>query len=116
MLDLNAEITKLFSEFKDGRWSCANNRINYVDSLIERYFTERGKVPPKQDLDRLATFILLEELSDTSRGKMSESEYPTMSARMERGRQELEAPFEHSSQHGMDGQNYRKPTRIFRKK
>lgn len=115
-MNLGAEITKLFDEYKQGRWSDVNNRMKFADSLIERYFLARGERPSKQDLDRLATFLLLDELSDTNRHKMKEAEYPTMSDRMERGRRESEVSFVNAEEVGIDRRSYRRPTRTIRKK
>lgn len=75
-------ITELFDEYyaapKDDK-PTPNKRIEAADELIEAYIGKHGKRPPKSILSRLATYILLDTLTDSHPDKMSREEYPIMS-------------------------------------
>src|SRR5690625_1714088 len=75
-------ITELFDEYyaapKDDK-PTPNKRIEAADELIEAYIGKHGERPPKSILSRLATYILLDTLTDSHPDKMSREEYPIMS-------------------------------------
>lgn len=56
-----------------------NKRIESADSIVEHYVEANGKRPPNSVLSRLATYILLDILSDSHPDKMTREEYPIMS-------------------------------------
>lgn len=75
-------ITDLFDEYyaapKDGKPAPAE-RIKAADEIIEDYIEKYGERPSKSILSRLATYILLDTLTDSHPDKMSRDEYPIMS-------------------------------------
>ena len=108
-------VTTLTQEYKRGNWRNRTKRMIEIDRLIEEYFDRYGHFPAKHNLNRLATFILREELADKRKNKMQVQEYPPMSFRWEQVRKEQEAAFVHSDVIGIDRRNYRRPTRDFGK-
>src|SRR5690625_7803514 len=56
-----------------------NKRIESADAIVEHYVEINGKRPPASVLSRLATYILLDTLSDSHPDKMAREEYPIMS-------------------------------------
>lgn len=76
------KITDLFDEYysaEKGAKPTPNKRIESADSLIEDYIEQHGKRPPASVLSRLATYVLLDTLTDSHPDKMSREEYPIMS-------------------------------------
>lgn len=76
------KITDLFDEYysaEKGAKPAPNKRIESADALIEDYIEQHGKRPPASVLSRLATYVLLDTLSDNHPDKMSREEYPIMS-------------------------------------
>ena len=76
------KITDLFDEYysvEKGAKPAPNKRIESADSLIEEYIEQHGKRPPASVLSRLATYVLLDTLTDSHPDKMSREEYPIMS-------------------------------------
>src|SRR5699024_4025630 len=76
------KISDLFDEYYSavkGAKPAPNKRIESADSLIEDYIEQHGKRPTASVLSRLATYILLDTLSDSHPDKMSREEYPIMS-------------------------------------
>jgi len=76
------KITDLFDEYYSadkGAKPAPNKRIESADSLIEDYIEQHGKRPPASVLSRLATYVLLDTLTDSHPDKMSREEYPIMS-------------------------------------
>src|SRR5690625_4544298 len=76
------KITELFDEYysaEKGAKPAPNKRIGSADALIEDYIEQHGKRPPASVLSRLATYVLLDTLSDNHPDKMSREEYPIMS-------------------------------------
>ena len=77
------DITALFDAYygakKAGDSIPPNKRIECADSIVEHYVEANGKRPPNSVLSRLATYILLDILSDSHPDKMSRDEYPIMS-------------------------------------
>src|SRR5690625_1844629 len=76
------KITELFDEYysaEKGAKPAPNKRIENADALIEDYNEQHGKRPPASVLSRLATYVLLDTLTDSHPDKMSREEYPIMS-------------------------------------
>src|SRR5690625_298592 len=76
-------ITALFDAYYDAKKAGdsipPNKRIESADAIVEQYVEVNGKRPPASVLSRLATYILLDVLSDPHPDKMSRDEYPIMS-------------------------------------
>ena len=76
------KISDLFDEYYSavkGAKPAPNKRIESADSLIEDYIEQHVKRPPASVLSRLATYVLLDTLTDSHPDKMSREEYPIMS-------------------------------------
>lgn len=81
--DMHDDITELF----DAYYACkaseslvtAEERNEGANALVEHYVDTNGKRPPNSVLSRLATYILLDTLSDSHPDKMTREEYPIMS-------------------------------------
>lgn len=80
--DYHDKVTDLFDAYymeeEDGK-PMSNKRVDASNSLIEHYVEQHGKRPPNAVLSRLATYILLDTLTDPHPDKMSREEYPIMS-------------------------------------
>src|SRR5690625_176538 len=75
-------ITELFDEYYEAESDAkptSNRRIDASKALIEEYIEAHGERPPASVLSRLATYILLDTLSDSHPDKMAREEYPIMS-------------------------------------
>jgi len=76
------KVTKLFDEYYregDGEKPSPSLRIERSNAIIEDYIDNHDKAPPNAVLSRLATYILLDDLSDPHPDKMTREEYPIMS-------------------------------------
>lgn len=76
------KVTNLFDEYYregDGEKPSPSLRIERSNSIIEEYIDKHDKTPPSAILSRLATYVLLDTLSDSHPDKMSLEEYPIMS-------------------------------------
>src|SRR5690625_636499 len=77
------DITELFDAYYDAKKAGAsippNKRIESADAIVEQYVEINGKRPPAGVLSRLATYILLDTLTDSHPDKMAREEYPIMS-------------------------------------
>ncbi|MDQ0174399.1 hypothetical protein [Bacillus chungangensis] len=90
-------------------------RIETVDQLINDYVQATGKRPAGAQLDRLATLILREELTDMHPDKMSRAEYPLLSPSQQGRRHSGERSFKLAEEVATDGRDYRLPTRLNRR-
>lgn len=92
MNEYHERITELFNEYyaapKDGK-PAPTERIKAADELIEDYIEKYGERPSKSILSRLATYILLDTLTDPHPDKMSRDEYPIMSKGQRKRRKEI---------------------------
>lgn len=87
-------------------------RIKIVDTLTETYVGIVGKAPDGIQLDRLASFILKEELTDKRKNKMQAEEYPLLSDTQREYREKDEADFKVAEGvYGTDGKKHGKGTR-----
>ena len=71
-------ITELFDEYYRDK-TAVKRRIAQADALIEEFIDKHGKRPPASVCSRLATYILLDTLTDSHPDKMTREEYPIMS-------------------------------------
>lgn len=79
MQEVHDDITALFDEYYAGETIPPNKRIERANDLIEKYIEVIGERPPASVLSRLATYILLDTLTDSHPDKMAREEYPIMS-------------------------------------
>src|SRR5690625_946385 len=77
--DITAQFDAYYDAKKAGDTIPPNKRIESADAIVEQYVEINGKRPPASVLSRLATYILLDVLSDPHPDKMSRDEYPIMS-------------------------------------
>ena len=77
------DITTLFDAYYDAKKAGdsvpPNKRIESANAIVEHYVEANGKRPPASVLSRLATYILLDTLTDPHPDKMAREEYPIMS-------------------------------------
>lgn len=77
------DVTALFDAYYDAKKAdeaiAQNRRNESANSIVEQYVEINGKRPPASVLSRLATYVLLDTLSDNHPDKMSREEYPIMS-------------------------------------
>lgn len=77
------DITALFDAYYDAKKAGGlippNKRTESAGAIVEHYVEVNGIRPPKGVLSRLATYILLDVLSDPYPDKMSRDEYPIAS-------------------------------------
>lgn len=110
----NAELAQyidgLFSKDKADKLP-RQTRLDASDSLVESYVRHTGERPPSAQLGRLATLILRDELADKNEHKIRHNERPIMSNRQIGRRQDNEMPPVWYREIGVDGGNYREPTR-----
>lgn len=95
----------------------AQERIDKVEQLTEAYFNCRGTAPASAQLDRLASLILRDELTDDTRlNKMSAEEYPLLSDRQRERRHLSEVGLNWSESIAQDGKDWRSKTREYTRK
>ena len=82
-----------------------------VNDLIEAYVIATGERPDSAQLDRLAEYIMLDDLSDADPYKVAHTEYPFLSARQLELRRTREVSLKVTEETGTDGHNYRLPKR-----
>lgn len=84
--ELNARINELWAATKRGELP-RQARFAAIEQLTEEYIAETGKRPEPEQLDRLASLCLYEELTDDTPWKTKNTEYPIHSTRQ---REEIE--------------------------
>ena len=77
--DISALFDAYYDAKKAGDSIPPNKRIESADAIVEQYVEINGKRPPASVLSRLATYVLLDTLTDSHPDKMSREEYPIMS-------------------------------------
>src|SRR5699024_3834509 len=91
------DITALFDAYYDAKKAGStippNRRIESADAIVEQYVEINGKRPPSSVLSRLATYLLLDNLTDDFPDKVSRDEYPVLSY-TQIGRRRREIPSE----------------------
>lgn len=77
--DITALFDAYYSAKKEGDSISQNKRNEGANALVEQYIESNGERPPASVLSRLATYLLLDNLTDSHPDKMSRDEYPIMS-------------------------------------
>lgn len=108
--DMHRHIDKLFTQAKTLNTD-RQTRLNATDDLIEAYFAHTEKAPDGNHLERMATLILRDELTDPHPDKMSRAEYPIMSDSQRDERLSDEVSEIWAENVGTDGRDYKLPTR-----
>ncbi len=72
---LNEQIDALWAQTKAGNLP-REQRFEAIERLTEEYIVANGKRPDTEDLDRLASLCLYEELTDDTPWKTQNTEYP----------------------------------------
>lgn len=79
---LHELITDQFTLYK-AEGTTREQRVSFVNDVTENYFAQWGKNPPGSALDRMATLILQDELTDNTPWKSQRNEYHIQSPREE---------------------------------
>lgn len=123
--DMHRHIDTLYNEAKTSNTS-RERRLTASDTLVEDYVAHSGERPDGNALERLATLILRDELTDAHPDKMAREEYPILSdtQREEREKDEILTDFnsedddDTNANHSRlntylasDGKSYRTPIR-----
>lgn len=90
------------------------DRITFVSLLVDDYVRDHGEVPPQKALEKLADYILYEELTNKARNKISAIEYPIMSERQLSRRYDHEYAESLADTYDGNGRNRAKPERRVR--
>lgn len=95
MNEYHDKITELFDEYysaeKDAK-PTPNKRIDDSNELTEEYIERHGKRPPASVLSRLATYVLLDTLTDSHPDKITREEYPILSKSQQKRRAKTQLP------------------------
>jgi hypothetical protein len=111
----NEAVTDLIERTKAGDPELLDRRkrIKQIDELIENYvIVTDGKTPEPYELERLGSLILREELTSKNEHKVTHEERPVLSDRQleRRAIRELNVDVTHTQ--GIDGKDYRRPTKV----
>ena len=87
-----------------------------VRALTDTYVEETGKRPEVVALDRMATLLLNDEITDRDRMKMRNNESPILTESQREKREKGEAAFAWAQEIGADGVDYRPQTRDIKRK
>lgn len=84
---LDNEITKILKmEKKSGEILTIKERIFVINWLMDTYIIKFGEAPKGNQIQRLANWLLLENLKNTHPDKVTREEYPIMTKRQLRAR------------------------------
>lgn len=86
-------------------------RIKVIFSLIETYLHSAGKLPASSQLERLADYLLQEELKDPNPYKIAHNDQPFLSAWQYDLRQRRETSLKIAEEIGSDGYRHAAPKR-----
>lgn len=111
MNDYKAEFHDAVSDLIAEAIADRAERLAAVHALTDAYFDSVSKTPDSSELARLTDYILREELTDTDRMKMRNTEYPFLSEHQLERRRAGEVPLKVAEEYGVDGRNYKMPTR-----
>ncbi|MFH5187071.1 hypothetical protein ACHHV8_33310 [Paenibacillus sp. TAB 01] len=89
-------------------------RMNEIRKLIESHTGSMNHKPDTTQLERLADYILKEELTDPNPYKMSHTPYPILSPWQQELRYRREVTLKVAEEIGADGQRYAAPKRRHR--
>ncbi|MEV3552289.1 hypothetical protein ABNC92_10605 [Paenibacillus larvae] len=84
-----------------------SERISAVEALTDAYVDSTGNPPDSAQLERLADYLLKEELTDNFADKVTQTEYPFFSDRQLDRRYKKEATAKAAEYVGTDGKNHR---------
>lgn len=99
----------------DGKTN-VQGRIAAVQRMTDAYFACRGERPAITQLDRLASLILRDELTDKHPDKMTREEYPIMSDSQREERLDDEVSELWTQSVAVDGRDYQPKTRDYMRK
>lgn len=110
------DLKGLLSEIIDDLFSKVKRRpieetIEDVREVTDAYIAEVGEKPGVAELDRMATLILNEQITDPHPDKMTRDEYPIMSDSQREERLKDEVSLVWADEVGADGRDYRPQTR-----
>lgn len=109
--DYKAAFERAVNELIDKNIADRAARMHAIDDLINEYVNAIGTAPDPVQLERLANYILREELTDSNPHKVRHAEYPIFTETQLKRRRGTEAP-EHAAYYiGNDGRDYRYPER-----
>lgn len=109
--DYKKAFEEAVNEIIDKNIEDRTERIRAIDALIDEYVDAIGSAPDPKQLERLADYILREELLDRNPHKVRKTEYPIFTEAQLKRRRNREAPDEAMECVGIDGRDYRTPTR-----
>lgn len=98
------------------RYEYAENRRINSDRIVESFFAIVGQLPSTAQLDRLASYLLFDELTDTNEYKMSHEEYPILSDNQQKRRHKTEVSASWAESVAIDGIDYQPKTRDYMRK
>lgn len=104
------EVSAIISATRAGRLP-RSERMQAIDALIAAYVDGTGERPDDVEIARLTDAILHEELTDRHPDKITRNEYPFMSDWQLDLRRDREYSVDLAENHGIDGKDYREPTR-----
>ncbi|MED1742072.1 hypothetical protein P4U97_21695 [Bacillus swezeyi] len=107
---LHEMITELQQRTKAGELDRIE-RIEEITALADAYFDAVGEHPDFTALERMANLVIYEELTNPHPDKMTREEYPIMSETQREERIKSEASEKLAEEYGLDGRNYKVPTR-----
>ncbi|MDR5583132.1 hypothetical protein ABND12_19365 [Paenibacillus larvae] len=93
-----------------------SERISEVEALTDAYVDSTGGTPEPLQLERLADYLLLEELNNNYSDKVTQTEYPFFSERQLDRRHKKETTVKAAEYIGMDGRNHKAGKRRKRNK
>lgn len=109
--DYKAEFEREVNELIDQNIEDRQERIKAIAALVDDYSLYIGEAPDPVQLERLADYILREELTDKNPYKVSHNEYPIFSESQIKRRKGTEARPEAACYVANDGRDYRTPRR-----
>ncbi|WP_298833757.1 hypothetical protein [uncultured Planococcus sp.] len=101
---------------KAGNPSLVGDIVSKTAEITERYYDNCGKHAPADVLERLASLILFDDITDPHPDKMTREEYPIMSESQRDERLADEVSDVWADAVATDGRDYSLPTRENRRK
>lgn len=109
-------VSLLFYLAKKSDYTDVQDRMDKAKKMTDAYVECRGEKPSSRQLDRLASLILREELTDRHPDKMALNEYPVMSDTQENVRHNSETTLNWSESIAQDGNDWQPKTREYARK